>query len=165
MFCMTSFSRIGIQILEYIIDNVEFSTYRIFKDSIKMEEYISYLPSHLMYSLLNFRTGSFILPSNCRSNIPRVERSCRKCDLRQLGDEYNFLFECPVLEGLRHELIPEYFRNRPNAEKMSQLLNSQNKRNINSVAKFIHKGVKEYRSFPDINHVLVDTSFVEMFAG
>ena len=134
-----------------ISEEETFSTYKIYKDIHEFEEYIDILPEYLKYSLLDFRTGSQKLSVNCRSNlsIPRQERICTKCSKRILGDEFHFLFECNGIEKLRISSIPKYYRTRCSTLKMSQLLNTNDRKLLIKVAKFVYFGMKEYTSLPD----------------
>ena len=109
--------------------------------------------------ILDFRTGSQILPVNCRSklSIPRQERICTKCRKGLMGDEFHFLFECNVLEKLRILVIPKYYRTRCSTLKMTQLLNTNDRKLLMKVAKFVHLGMKEYTSLPDVSEI-IDTA-------
>ena len=82
--------------------------------------------------------------------IPRQERICTKCSKRILGDEFHFLFECNGIEKLRISSIPKYYRTRCNTLKMSQLLNTNDRKLLIKVAKFVYFGMKEYTSLPDV---------------
>ena len=89
---------------------------------------------------------------NGRSNfsIPRQECICTKCRKRILGDEFHFLFECNGIEKLRISSIPKYYRTRCSTLKMSQLLNTNDRKLLIKVAKFVYFGMKEYTSLPDV---------------
>ena len=84
------------------------------------------------------------------SPIPRQERICTKCSKRILGDEFHFLFECNGIEKLRISSIPKYYRTRCSTLKMSQLLNTNDRKLLIKVAKFVYFGMKEYTSLPDV---------------
>ena len=129
-----------------------FSTYNIYKDIHEFEEYIDILPEYLKYSLFDFRTCSQKVAVNRRSNlsIPRQERICTKCRKRLLGNEFHFLFECSGIEKLSISIIPKYYRIRCSTLKMSQLLNTNDRKLLIKVAKFVYFGMKEYTSLPDV---------------
>ena len=67
-----------------------------------------------------------------------------------LGDEFHFLFECNGIEKLRISSIPKYYRTRCSTLKMSQLLNTNDRKLLIKVAKFVYFGMKEYTSLPDV---------------
>jgi hypothetical protein len=57
-------------------------------------------------------------------SVARYEGFCDKSNLGRVGDEFQFMFECPKLERLRNEFIPQYNRIRPNVLTFHQLFNS-----------------------------------------
>ena len=71
-----------------------------------------------------------------------------------MGDEFHFLFECIGLEKLRILVIPKYYRTRCSTLKMTQLLNTNDRKLLMKVAKFVHLGMKEYTSLPDVSEGL-----------
>ena len=134
---------------EKIRNEEAFTNYRIFKDGIKCELYITVLPDHLKFAMLDFRTGSYKLAVNRRNNtdIQRQERLCPYCNLGQVGDEYHFLFQCNynTLNDLRIQFIPDYYRNKTSTLKMSELLNSDDVDITFSLAKYVFYGLKLYK--------------------
>ena len=56
-----------------------------------------------------------------------------------MGDEFHFLFDCELYSDLRHRYLKIYFWNRPNILKLKELMSSQNKKIICSLAIFIQK--------------------------
>ncbi len=126
---------------EKMYHNTDFTNYRIFKTNIEREKYLSVLPDHLLKSFTEFRTGSYRLTvNNHRSDLPRNERICRKCNINEIDDEFHFLLQCPILADIRARHIPlKYYRN-PNILKMQDLL--QNGLLINRVARFVFEGFK-----------------------
>ena len=65
--------------------------------------YTDILQENLKKALFQFRIGTHILPVNNRKqlDVSRSQRICRICDEGVIGDEINFVFECPKLEDLR----------------------------------------------------------------
>ena len=135
-----------------ISEEENFSTYNIYEDIPEFEEYRNILPKYLKYSLLDFRTGSQILPVNCRSRLSmqRQERICTKCRKRILGDEFHFLFECNGNEKCRISVIQKYYKTRCSTLKITQLLNTNERKLIIKVAKFVYLCMKEYTFLPDV---------------
>ena len=62
-------------------------------------------PSPSLWALLQFRVGSHALPVEqgrfARPPIPRNLRRCTLCSTQSIGDERNFLFECPHFDEIR----------------------------------------------------------------
>ena len=137
-----------------------FSTYKIYEDIHEFEEYIDTLVEHFKYSLLDFRTGYQKMPVNCRSelSIPRQEHMCTKCWKRILGGEFHFQFECTCngIEKLRISVIIKYSRTRCSTLKMTQLLNTNDRKLLIKVAKFVYLGMKEYAPLPDVVSEKID---------
>ena len=105
----------------------DYSLYKIHIDVHEFEEYVDILPEYLKYSLFDFGTGCQKLAVNCKSKLPRQKRICSACRKRLLGDEFHILFTLHVivLKNLVIILvIPKYFRTRCSTLKMTQLLNS-----------------------------------------
>ena len=61
---------------------------------------------------------------------------CPICDLRELGDEFHYIFICPYLRKEREQFIKKYYRLRPNALKFGELFNSKSVKTLVNLAKF-----------------------------
>ena len=59
-----------------------------------------------------------------------------------LEDEFDFPFECLLHDGQRKTYIPRYYWNRPNIPKLTELLNSNNKKLLTNLGIHIHKAFK-----------------------
>ena len=70
-----------------------------------------------------------------RPQIPRENRKCSACN--KIDDEYHFLLECTLFTDYRKKFIKQYFWKRPSMLKCTQLLNSNNKKDLRNVAKYI----------------------------
>ena len=84
---------------------------------------------------LEIETGRWARPT-----IERQNRKCKICSLDVIEDEFHFVLECPNYTQLRTLLIKPYYRNRPNMLKMTQLMKSENKKEIKGLAEYIYKG-------------------------
>eukprot|EP00884_Botryococcus_braunii_P011700 jgi/Botrbrau1/20530/Bobra.145_2s0079.1 len=64
-----------------------------------------HLPMKTVRTLLRFRLGCHDLPIDTgrRQGIPRDESICTRCSLGMVGDEFHFLFICPLLEQIRSQ--------------------------------------------------------------
>jgi hypothetical protein len=58
------------------------------------------------------------------------------CDLKEVGDEFHYLFNCTMFSEHRKEYIKKYYWNKPSALKMAELLNSK-KGKLTNLCKFI----------------------------
>ena len=54
-----------------------------------------------------------------------------------LGDEFHFLFICPLFTTLRSQYLPKYYYNKPNVLKFKQLFCSKNKARLVKLAIFV----------------------------
>ena len=91
-----------------------------------------------MYSLFQFRIGSYLLPVNKLSNsaVERGDRLCSACNV--LGDETHFIFDCHLLSELRMKFI----NNISESPKNLTVLRNP----TYNMAKFIHHGLDIYRT-------------------
>jgi hypothetical protein len=78
--------------------------------------------------------------------LPRERRLCFFCR-NKLEDEYHFVMECPLYNELRKQLIPGYYIRRPSMFKFLNLLQTENKKLLNAVAKFVFKSFITRRNF------------------
>ena len=97
------------------------------------------------YSLIKLRLSSHRLAVetgrwNKPHPIPLDERKCRFCT--SLEDEFHFLFECKLHDGIRKTYIPRYYWNRPNIPKLIELFNSNNKKLLTNPGIYIYKAFK-----------------------
>ena len=115
--------------------------YRIFKEELIFEQYLSKLPLKLALELCKYRTCNMNLPIEKGRwiNIPRNERLCQLCNVSEIGDEFHYLFTCQdsTIIYYRNCLIPRYYYIFPNTYKFNKLFNSQNKKLLLKLSKFI----------------------------
>ena len=67
-----------------------------------------------------------------------------------MGDEFHFLFEWKGLENLRTLVILKYYRTRCSTLKITQLLNTNDRKLLMKVAKFL-LGVSEIIDTADLS--------------
>ena len=118
--------------------------YCVYKSSLELSPYLELIPvkSH-RESLCRLLTSSHTLHIesgrwNRNPTIPRERRFCFNCT-NKIEDEFHFVFECPLYSQLRSQLIPVYFRRRPSMFKFISLLNSNSKKKLTGLAKYIYK--------------------------
>ena len=121
-----------------INDNKMCKNYRIFKESLRLEPYLTKLDFSDRVSLSKFRCGNHKLPvivsiydNNTNSKI------CKECDRNELGDEFHYLFVCPKFNEVRKLHIKKYYYTRPNTIKMFQLFDNNNLKSLTKLAKFV----------------------------
>ena len=78
-------------------ENSQCVIYRIFKENLEFEPYLTQLSDNDRINLCKFRCSSHRLPcvTGRYANIPRSERICNLCNLNVMGDEFHFVFQCP----------------------------------------------------------------------
>ena len=113
------------------------TNYRIFKEKYIFEEYLIKLNYSEWLALCRFRCGNHRLPvSEGRYLLNQEVKLCTLCNLNDPGDEFHFLFKCPIFETDRKVFISAYYARRPNVLKMKQLFNSTNMRVLKKLSRF-----------------------------
>ena len=72
-------------------------------------------------------------------NVERSERKCRLCNLNEIEDEYHFILQCPLYNGIRIKFIKTYYHKRPSVLKLTQLLTSQNNKELSNLGHYLLK--------------------------
>ena len=114
-------------------------SYRIFKDEIKSEPYLSKLDFMDRRALCKFRTGNHRMPIvKHRYTVGGggVDISCKLCDSTDICDEFHVLFICKYFDEKRKKYLKKTHFCKPSTLKMYTLFNSQGKQLVN-LAKFV----------------------------
>ena len=113
--------------------------YKTFKTKFKYEEYLNILEIKDAILLCRFRTTNNKLPIETGrwQNIPRENRKCILCNRSQIGDEYHYIFECIYFNQKRKQSLLNYFINRHNIIKFSELMSSKRKPILKKLCHFI----------------------------
>ena len=95
-----------------------------FKDKCMPDPYLDIVDSKNAIILCKFRTTNHRLPIELGrwQNIERNNRLCLLCDTNPIGDEFHYILQCPHFEQNRKNLIPSYFRNRPNVLNFKNIM-------------------------------------------
>ncbi len=103
----------------------------------RLAPYIEILDKRDALCLLRFRTSNHKLPieTGRYKNVEYKDRHCTTC--KTLGDEFHFLFICPLLHESRQKFIPSKFTNRPNMIKYKELLCNSSIKILKNLCKFI----------------------------
>lgn len=100
--------------------------YKYIKTSFNRNEYVNKLPLYLCKRLIAFFTRNHRLPIETGrwQNIPANERKCPNCT--DIGDEFHYLFNCPIFNIDRRKYLERHLINRPNMPKFIDLFKSDN---------------------------------------
>ena len=120
--------------------------YRLFKSNTSIEKYLTVLPKTRYISLIKFRTANhrFPIETGRWENIDISERKCLKCNDNRLGDEFHYLFECPVFKSERLKFLEEYYYKRPNVIKFNKLMNSDDPQVLIKLSIFVNTIMKAF---------------------
>ena len=90
--------------------SAECTIYRIIKEDLSFERYLTVLPKKWAKFLTKFRCSNHKLPiERLRyTNIPREERHCPFCNKKEIGDEFHYVLQCPHFNTVRQKLLPAY---------------------------------------------------------
>ena len=101
--------------------------------------YLEILPYQYRCLMTRFRLSNHHLPIETGRwrNIERSHRVCPLCNLNQIGDEFHYLYQCPILDRQRKLFLPKWSYDRPNTFKSNQLFNTNNETQLNQLARFI----------------------------
>ena len=111
--------------------------YRIFKQKLEVEFYLTNLCPRLRINMSKFRCCNNKLPSNDFRFIGNdLAKICKLCNLKEIGDEYHYLFRCTYFTQERTLYLKKYFSQRPNTLKMNRLFNTRNKKELRNLARF-----------------------------
>ena len=98
--------------------------YFSFKNDFGLENYLIRLSEHARVSITKLRTSNLKIPIETGrwNNIPKEDRICNLCK-EALGDEFHYLFICKNIElaNLREKLLPKYYVNFPNYQKLDTI--------------------------------------------
>ena len=129
-----------------INNNELYYNYRMYKKRFEFEEYLVQLPFESARFLLRFRLLNHKLPIQKGRflRIERNERKCNKCNCNELGDEYHYLFVCPIFDETRCKFVKPFFYTRPNSLKYEKLMCSKKKDVLFKLVKFIKTVLTEF---------------------
>ena len=114
-------------------------TYRIFKDELSFEPYLSELNFVDRRALCKFRTGNHKLPVTKSRYIlggGEIDVLCKLCQSGDVCDEFHTLFMCNFFANHRKKYLKKNYYSKPSTLKMYTLFNSKGKQRLNLV-KFV----------------------------
>ena len=128
---------VALQLENHFIQNWDFETnhnrkcvaYRIFKDKIKLEPYLTELDFVDRRALCKFRTGNHRLPvAKSRYTIYYMpgrggdEIICKLCESNDICDEFHVLFLCKYFDEHRKKYLKKNVYTRPSTLKCTHFL-------------------------------------------
>ena len=117
--------------------------YRIYKDELCFENYFKILTIKDAHTLCRFRTCNNYLPiENGRwMNIPRNERICNYCDLKEIGDEFHYILKCKdnLLKDERKRCLKVIHIQNANIISFKQIMNNNKHCFLRKLCSFIRK--------------------------
>ena len=88
--------------------------------------YRNYLPA-IEHTYLNLDVEATICQvSKVYKHADTYDTKCKICDKKEFGDEFHYLFICPVFQEDRNRLLKEYYRKFPSMYKFIELMSTTN---------------------------------------
>ena len=113
------------------------NSYRLFKQTLSFEPYLSKLEYIERINLAKFRCGCHKLPISVNKYVDSDDpKLCTLCDRNEQGDEYHYVLVCPKFMDERKRYLKRYYHDRPSTVKMNLLFNSRNVKVLSNLAKF-----------------------------
>jgi hypothetical protein len=115
-------------------------TLALFKHSFKLENYLDYISENkYRIALTRFRISShdLLIETGRHANIERQHRICKNCNMNMIETEFHFLLVCPKYRDFRKKYLKKYYYTWPTIPKFINLLSSNSKYVVNSLAKCI----------------------------
>ena len=133
---------------EAVFNNTTCLNYRAMTVSKQTQKYILKLPKRYAYALCKLKCANHRMPivTGRYQKIPVHERICTLCQMRDIGDEFHYLFKCTFFHAQRAKFIMQYYYTHPNMQKMQQLFESTDYNDILNLAKFAEIIVRQFRS-------------------
>ena len=113
------------------------SYYVLLKDNRKLEPYLFKLSTSNRIYLSKFRCRSNYMPiSKEYKHTDTYDTKCKICDKNEIGDEFHYLFICPVFQEDHNRFLKEYYRKFPSMYKFIELMSTTNMKNFKKLAEF-----------------------------
>ena len=122
--------------------------YRLLKNEMAFEGYLSKYTKKIYSPLLKFRTSNHKLPVE-RGRWEKKKHNecvCTICNRNMIGDEFHYVLECEAFKEERHALVKRYFYKHPNVLKYSELMNNSNDTIIRNLSKFVDLIMKKFEN-------------------
>jgi hypothetical protein len=100
--------------------------------------YTHYLESGQLRSSCNHYLS---IESGRWRNEPRDTRLCNKCDLREIGDEFHYYFNCKSLIDIRKQCLSQKQMHFKNIITFRNIMNSNTQSSLRKLCSFIKKNI------------------------
>ena len=136
--------------LEAVANSSHCRTYRLLKTELKLEPYLYEMDKRYSVPLCRFRAGNHKLPITLGryNNIERHARLCQLCPSQEIGDEIHYLPNCPLFTVERTALIKPYYLRGEREERISELFNTTNRKQLQNLSKFVQCVMLKLASIP-----------------
>ena len=74
------------------------------------------------------------------------DTKCKICDKNEIGDEFHYLFICPVFQEDRNRLLKEYYRKFPSMYKFIELMSTTNIKDLRKLAQFATIIIRKFQN-------------------
>ena len=130
-----------------VFNNSTCLNYRSMTTHKQLQNYLIKLPSQYMYALCKFKCANHKLPIviGRYTGIAIDDRKCTLCKLNEIGDEFHYLFKCTFFNDDRNKYIKRYYYVQPNMNKMTQLFNTTNNKDILNLGKFTYNIIQQFK--------------------
>ena len=106
-----------------------------------LQKYLKILPQSSWIPIIKFKTANHRLPIEIYSwqitYKDRNKRLCTMCNSGDIGDEYHYLIVCPMFQEARVKFLKKYFYVKPSVFKFLQLINSEQRKELVNLSKFL----------------------------
>ena len=116
-----------------------FTIYRMLKSNFSRSPYLQILNNNCAIAIARFFTTNNNLPVNTEryKEVERKNRLCNKCSLKDIGDEFHYIFCCPFFDNKRKETLPKTVIKKPNSISFSTLLNGNDRNQLLKLKHFL----------------------------
>ena len=116
------------------------TSYKIFKTTFGMENYLVTLPVKFRKAFIRIRTNNHRLPIETGRwrRAAMKDRTCYLCN-ETLGDEIHVIFECKQFKDIRKKYLKSYYYKNPNVIKFQQLFNTESKKELINLCRFVNE--------------------------
>ena len=128
-------------ILSCIQNSSKGALYQHLVDNFTLQFYLrKFLDTRCQIYIAKFRLSSHNLKieSGRFHNVTRRNRICNLCQLQDIEDEFHFILKCPIYNEYRQKFVKRYYRTRPSVFKLTQLLSTNNIKELNNLGKYLY---------------------------
>ena len=121
--------------------------YRIFKEDLNLEAYLSKLDLHERINLCKFRCSNSNIPivAGRYNNIDFDNWLCNLCNREEIGDEFHYIMICPFFNEERKKHLNSSYWRIPNRSKFGYLFTSIDIKVLQNLAKFVKVIIDKFR--------------------